>query len=263
MSYPQRILEGAEEPANRPAAHVEYTYTPERERARRAFVKAKGLRHLSWSNWQAMCLVLLPDQIEQLAPEGTLVWMCNEGSLRRMGYDAADGFFTCVWRIPEGTHPRQAVLRVRDEQTGEVGAPLDNQPRRGWYTLREICAARQEGYEVEIVQGAIWFRKHRGAAENYGRGWQAARRRIMRRAGSVCERCHREPAKHVHHIKSLQTFEQVEDGHADRNLLALCPQCHFVVHNEADYRQACAEVGPLQAAILFPKTAALLVAEQG
>ena len=236
-------------------------YTPERERARRAFVKAKGLRHLSWMTWQHMCSVLLPDQIEQLPPEGTPIVVGSEDSIRRLGDDFADAFVSCLWRIPHGVPPPRAILRVRDAKTREATVPLDHEPHSGWYTWREICAAREEGYEVEtngkrIWSVLVWSRKYRGAAENYGRGWQAARRRIMSRAGRVCERCHAEPAKHVHHTKSLQTFEHVEDGHADDNLLALCPQCHFVVHNEADYRRACAELGPRQAAALVLKTAA-------
>jgi 5-methylcytosine-specific restriction endonuclease McrA len=57
--------------------------------------------------------------------------------------------------------------------------------------------------------------------------WRAKRRKVLQRAGGICEGCSERQAEHVHH----KTYE-----HAGRELLfelvALCRECHDLVHGE-------------------------------
>lgn len=71
-----------------------------------------------------------------------------------------------------------------------------------------------------------------GATQDYGPGWNNARRKVRRRAGNCCEDCGvtREEAGeqlHVHHKTPFRSFATPEEAHQLDNLILLCRRCHY------------------------------------
>jgi 5-methylcytosine-specific restriction endonuclease McrA len=58
-----------------------------------------------------------------------------------------------------------------------------------------------------------------------GRRWMRKRGAVMRRAGSICERCGERVAEEVHHLGELS------DNRLDR-LIAVCKPCHLQLEAE-------------------------------
>ncbi len=57
--------------------------------------------------------------------------------------------------------------------------------------------------------------------------WKRKRRRILKRAKGICEKCKVMKAKHVHH-KHYRTLYNEKD----KDLIALCGVCHATIHNK-------------------------------
>ncbi len=72
-------------------------------------------------------------------------------------------------------------------------------------------------------RGAEWWRWYDGYL--HSDEWRAKRRRVLRRAGGICERCGRAKAAHVHHLTYARVGrERIED------LVGLCWPCHQAQH---------------------------------
>jgi hypothetical protein len=57
--------------------------------------------------------------------------------------------------------------------------------------------------------------------------WRRKRLGIIRRAGGICERCHKWPVVNVHHL----TYERLGDEF-DSDLLGVCSKCHKELHGD-------------------------------
>lgn len=89
-------------------------------------------------------------------------------------------------------------------------------------------------YECAQLVPAGQFERHRQAHRNATKSshntseWDALSKRIKRRDGFKCQRCHRSKAElerfglslHVHHVNGESSDNRPE------NLLTLCEQCH-------------------------------------
>lgn len=57
--------------------------------------------------------------------------------------------------------------------------------------------------------------------------WRRRRLEVIRRAGGICERCHRWPIVNVHHL----TYERL-GAELPGDLLGVCPRCHEDIHDQ-------------------------------
>lgn len=72
-----------------------------------------------------------------------------------------------------------------------------------------------------------------GYSRRYGPGWSVARQNIRER-DEVCQNCGHDGSDHrleVHHIIPVRVFRnaehlEIEDAHAEQNLVLLCNRCH-------------------------------------
>ena len=70
-----------------------------------------------------------------------------------------------------------------------------------------------------------------GGHVEYGKKWYAARRKALERDNHTCQDCGKhadelERNPHVHHIKPVRTFDNVDNAHELNNLVVLCGSCH-------------------------------------
>jgi len=62
--------------------------------------------------------------------------------------------------------------------------------------------------------------------------WRNKRRRILKRAKGICERCKIMKAKQVHHKHYKTLYNE-----RDKDLIALCGICHGTIHNKISDEQ--------------------------
>ena len=73
--------------------------------------------------------------------------------------------------------------------------------------------------------------------EQYGEyllteGWQRKREPVLQRCNGICERCHSERARDVHHTP--KAYNDIPNE-KPADLLALCRECHEFVHGRSIY----------------------------
>jgi len=63
--------------------------------------------------------------------------------------------------------------------------------------------------------------------EHYLQGWkwQFKREQIKKRSGGLCERCHTNPARDVHHLTYRRIYKEKPS-----DLLHVCKLCHTYLH---------------------------------
>ena len=71
-----------------------------------------------------------------------------------------------------------------------------------------------------------------GYPTSHGVGWKRARKKAMENANSICQKCKKKPAKHIHHKLPIRYFSKISDAHFSNNLLALCTRCHSIEHKK-------------------------------
>jgi 5-methylcytosine-specific restriction endonuclease McrA len=70
----------------------------------------------------------------------------------------------------------------------------------------------------------------------YGLEWDSIRESIVER-DEVCQDCEDDGSDKlmdVHHKTPLREFEDLDEAHADENLVLLCRSCHRTRHKEAE-----------------------------
>lgn len=99
----------------------------------------------------------------------------------------------------------------------------------------EYCPEHAEQGRKLSNQRFKYYNQHLRDAEStkfyHSAAWQKARR-IKLRDAPVCQRCQREWAAHVHHIKPLRRCSKAEKT-AQSNLMAVCGPCHGLIEQEA------------------------------
>ena len=89
------------------------------------------------------------------------------------------------------------------------------------------------GYWVSLDQTTVSTLKDQmlwnADPNDYGKDWDAIRKRVINRDGDRCQVCgisaHLQPL-HVHHIKPFRSFASIETANQLQNLITLCPACH-------------------------------------
>lgn len=56
--------------------------------------------------------------------------------------------------------------------------------------------------------------------------WKRKRKRVLKRANYICEKCHKEKAWQVHHLTYAHIFHE-----RLKELIALCERCHLKEHD--------------------------------
>ena len=89
------------------------------------------------------------------------------------------------------------------------------------------CIGKWLSKKFEGEKSARW----KGGYSRYNNGWCAARRKALERDNHTCQDCgkHAEELErnpHVHHIRPVRTFDNVDNAHDLNNLVVLCGSCH-------------------------------------
>jgi len=87
-------------------------------------------------------------------------------------------------------------------------------------------------WQSEFSNGTNHPRWKGGTPASYGFRWYKARREALIKANGICEKCHKKPAKDVHHKLPVRFFVNIMDAHFTDNLIALCRKCHTIEHKK-------------------------------
>jgi len=175
----------------------------------------KGVMKLA-KDWQHHEVTTLESFITERNPRSWSDWEheCAGGGIvrRRLKND------TLVYVEQCRLCGRQIRCHKKDTIAAQVCGAWDESISQSWEEARRrLCQNAKDQQDAE------WWAKYNSHITSAK--WNDIRRRVIKRAGGVCEGCGEEPAWHVHHT----TYRNLGNEFLFE-LLALCGPCHSRVH---------------------------------
>jgi hypothetical protein len=160
----------------------------------------------SWQSIGDVAALLVP----HLCPHGRqkMVWKPTTGNLRQLRHQCLDCGRVMGGSLKHALAPANTPLF--DEALQQDGERLENEHwQKHWHQRARDDAEWRSRYE-----------EHLGSEK-----WRELRRRVLKRAGGICEGCGIDQATECHHLTYTHTGDEFLF-----ELTAVCSQCHRRIH---------------------------------